>query len=131
MPTTLRHAAFQVVAVQTTTGFCSADFDQWGFVAKATLLTLMFVGGCAGSTGGGLKVVRILICVKVLLAELEHYYRPKVVRSVRVGKTSPQPDQYILSGFVVAHHRTSTQNGTTLGGNQLEFRQMKKGAGKV
>lgn len=96
-PTALRHAAFQVVAVQTTTGFCSADFDQWGFVAKATLLTLMFVGGCAGSTGGGLKVVRILICAKVLLAELEHYYRPKVVRSVRVGKTTVDPELRMIT----------------------------------
>ncbi len=88
LPTTLRHAAFQVVAIQTTTGFCSADFDQWGFIAKATLLTLMFVGASAGSTGGGIKVVRILIAAKVMLAELEHYYRPKVVRSVRVGNTA-------------------------------------------
>ncbi len=79
-------AAFQVVSLQTTTGFCTTDFDQWGFVAKAVLLTLMFIGGSAGSTGGGIKVVRIMIVAKVLWAEIEHAYRPKVVRPVRIGK---------------------------------------------
>ncbi len=90
--TTVGHALFQVVSIQTTTGFCSADFDQWGFVAKATLLILMFVGASAGSTGGGIKVVRIMIAAKVLLAEIEHVYRPRVVRPVRVGKAVIDPE---------------------------------------
>lgn len=84
---TVRHSVFQVVALQTTTGFCSADFDTWGFAAKATLLILMFVGASAGSTGGGIKVVRIMIVAKVVWAELEHVYRPKVVRPVKIGKS--------------------------------------------
>ncbi len=82
----VRDAMFQVVSIQTTTGFCTVDFDQWGFAAKATLLALMFVGASAGSTGGGIKVVRILIAGKVLLAELEHAYRPRVVRAVKIGR---------------------------------------------
>ena len=56
-------------------------------MAKATLLGLMFVGASAGSTGGGIKVVRILIVGKVLLSELEHAYRPRVVRAVKIGRT--------------------------------------------
>lgn len=92
LATNIHDAAFQVVAIQTTTGFCNADFDQWGFVAKATLLALMFVGGCAGSTGGGLKVVRIIILFKVVLAEIEHAYRPHVVRPVKIGKTPISSD---------------------------------------
>ncbi len=87
-----RQSLFQVVSMQTTTGFCSADFDTWGFAAKATLVALMFVGGCAGSTGGGIKVVRIMIAVKVLLTEIEHIYRPKVVRLVKIGKTTIDAD---------------------------------------
>ncbi|MFQ5462833.1 MAG: TrkH family potassium uptake protein [Phycisphaerae bacterium] len=83
----LRDALFQVVSIQTTTGFCTADSDQWGFLAKATLLCLMFIGGCAGSTGGGIKVVRILIAAKVILAELEHAYRHHVVRATRIGRS--------------------------------------------
>jgi len=85
--TILRDSLFQVVSIQTTTGFATADFDQWAFPAKAVLLTLMFVGGCAGSTGGGIKVGRILILIKVVLAELEHAFRPQVVRTTRVGKS--------------------------------------------
>ena len=87
-----RDALFQVVSIQTTTGFCTADFDAWGFTAKATLLTLMFVGASAGSTGGGIKVVRVIIAAKVILAELEHYYRPSVVRTIKVGKHAIDPD---------------------------------------
>ena len=86
--TLLRDGLFQVVSMQTTTGFCTADFDAWGFVAKATLLILMFVGASAGSTGGGIKVMRVLIAVKVLIAEFEQFYRPKVVRTVKIGKAT-------------------------------------------
>lgn len=88
----IQHSLFQVVSMQTTTGFCSADFDMWGFVAKATLIGLMFIGGSAGSTGGGIKVVRIMIVVKVLLAEIERVYRPKVVRPVKIGKATIEAD---------------------------------------
>jgi trk system potassium uptake protein TrkH len=90
--TTAERALFQVVSIQTTTGFCSADFDLWGFVPKAVLLALMFIGASAGSTGGGIKVVRIMIAAKVMLAELEHMYRPNVVRSVKVGRSTVEPD---------------------------------------
>lgn len=88
----IQHSLFQVVSIQTTTGFCTADFDTWGFVAKATLVAIMFVGGSAGSTGGGIKVVRVIIAVKVLLAEIERVYRPKVVRPVKVGKATIEAD---------------------------------------
>jgi trk system potassium uptake protein TrkH len=77
---------FTVVSQQTTTGFAIADFDTWPFVAKGVLLLLMFVGGCAGSTGGGIKVIRIWIALKVMLGELERAFRPHVVRPLKVGK---------------------------------------------
>ncbi len=83
--TVVRDALFQTVSMQTTTGFCTADFDTWGFVAKAILVSLMFVGGSAGSTAGGIKVIRIMIAVKVMAAELEHIFRPNVVRTVKIG----------------------------------------------
>ncbi len=82
-----RDGLFQVISIQTTTGFCSKDFDQWAFPAKATLLILMFIGASAGSTGGGIKVIRIMIAAKVVLAEIEHTYRPNVVRPVKIGRT--------------------------------------------
>ncbi len=84
---TIRHSVFQVVAVQTTTGFCTADFNLWPFLPKAILVIVMFVGASGGSTGGGIKVVRCLIAFKVLLAEIEHVFRPKVVRTIRLGRS--------------------------------------------
>ncbi|MCP4589496.1 MAG: TrkH family potassium uptake protein [bacterium] len=104
--TTLRYGVFQVVALQTTTGFCTAEFDHWPFVAKAVLITLMFVGASAGSTGGGVKVVRCLVAAKVLLTELERVFRPNVVRPVRLGKSTIEPEQRLaavsyLLGIVV------------------------------
>ena len=90
--TVIRDGLFQVVSIQTTTGFCTTDFDAWGFTAKATLLILMFIGASAGSTGGGIKVVRVMAAVKIVLAEIEHVYRPKVVRSVKIGKATLDPE---------------------------------------
>ena len=68
----------------TTTGFGTADFDTWSTFPKGLLLLLMFVGGCAGSTGGGLKVIRVVMLVKVVLLEIERSFRPNVVRRLRV-----------------------------------------------
>jgi len=85
---TIRHVLFTTVSIQTTTGFCTADFNQWAFPAKAILVGLMFVGGCGGSTGGGIKVIRFVILAKVLWMELETVFRPNVVRTVRVGTST-------------------------------------------
>lgn len=82
----IRHGVFQVISIQTTTGFATADFDKWTFFPKMTLLLLMFVGASAGSTGGGIKVIRILIAAKVLIAEVQRVFRPNVVKPVRIGK---------------------------------------------
>lgn len=83
-----RQAAFTAASIQTTTGYCTSDFNLWPFFAKAMLLALMFVGGCAGSTSGGIKVIRVWVAAKVILAEVEHVFRPHVVRPVRFGRTS-------------------------------------------
>ncbi len=83
----VRHGIFTTVSVATTTGFCTADFDTWPFAAKAVLILLMFIGGSAGSTAGGIKVIRIWVAFKVMLSEIEHVFRPNVVRPVRVGKS--------------------------------------------
>lgn len=82
----VRYGVFQVVAVQTTTGFCTADFDLWPFLPKFAMLCLMFVGGSAGSTGGGIKVIRCMMAFKILWAELERVFHPNVVRPVKIGK---------------------------------------------
>jgi trk system potassium uptake protein TrkH len=81
----LRDSAFQVVSTMTTTGFASADFDTWPYVSRMLLVVLMCIGGCAGSTAGGLKVIRIMMLVKIVLYRLELTFRPKLVRAVRVA----------------------------------------------
>ncbi len=80
---TLRQAYFQVCTVMTTTGYSTADFDQWPAFSKSLLVVLMFVGACAGSTGGGLKVSRIAIGAKSLLAYLGSFLHPRAIRPVR------------------------------------------------
>ncbi len=81
----VRYGLFQTVSIQTTTGFCTADFNQWPAVCRTVLVLLMFAGASAGSTGGGVKIVRCMIVAKVLWAELERVFRPNVVRVVRIG----------------------------------------------
>ena len=84
----LLHGLFGALTCQTTTGYCTADFNQWPFIAKTVMLTLMFVGGSAGSTGGGIKVIRIWIAVRVMAAELERVFRPQVVRPLKIGNAA-------------------------------------------
>ena len=80
----LTHAAFQVGTIITTTGFATADFDQWSSLAKTVLVLLMFVGACAGSTGGGIKVSRILVFFKSSFREIGSYIHPRSVNRIKV-----------------------------------------------
>jgi trk system potassium uptake protein TrkH len=88
----VRDGLFQVVSLQTTTGYCTANFEQWSFVPKMVLLALMFVGGSAGSTGGGIKVIRILIAFKVMVAEVRRIFQPNIVRPIKVGRATVDPE---------------------------------------
>ena len=80
----LRDALFTVVSIMTTTGFVTADFDQWPPAAKMILFILMLIGGCAGSTAGGIKVIRIIILMKDAVGSLLRAIHPKIVRTVKV-----------------------------------------------
>ncbi len=81
---TVRTAAFQVSSIMTTTGFATADFDRWPGVSKAVLLLLMIVGACAGSTGGGLKVSRVMILAKSVHREITKMLHPRAVTVMRL-----------------------------------------------
>ncbi len=81
----IRYGLFQVVSIVTTTGYGTHDFDQWSSVGRGVLFLLMFVGGCAGSTGGGLKVIRHILFLKILRLEVEQAFHPTVVRPLRLG----------------------------------------------
>lgn len=79
----LRHSAFQVSSILTTTGFATTDFNLWPDFSKGVLLVLMFIGGCAGSTAGGLKVSRIILMIKMIGSEIKHLLHPRAVTTVR------------------------------------------------
>jgi trk system potassium uptake protein TrkH len=80
----LRHAFFNVSSVISTTGFTSADFDLWPGFSKTIMVLVMMVGACAGSTGGGIKVSRIVIIFKVMMRELATALRPRQVKKITV-----------------------------------------------
>ena len=76
MWTSLRYATFQVMSIITTTGYGTADFEQWPALSQFILVILMFYGGCAGSTGGGIKQVRFLLLIKQSGAEIKRLIFP-------------------------------------------------------
>lgn len=78
----LRHSFFQTSSIMTTTGYTTADFDRWSVLSKSILLILMFIGACAGSTGGGIKVSRVIMLVKIIGREIKRLLHPRSVSSI-------------------------------------------------
>ena len=92
----LRHAFFQVASIITTTGFSTADYDLWPSLSKAILLLLIVIGGCAGSTAGGLKCARVLLLVKSFVRNIGRVQNPQKVAVIRVNKKPV--DEKIVAG---------------------------------
>lgn len=84
----LRAAAFQAVSIMTTTGYATADFEQWPVVTQYVLLLLMFLGGCAGSTGGAIKHMRVILLLKHAHWQLYRLVHPRAVVPLRLGRQS-------------------------------------------
>lgn len=82
--TALRHAYFNVTSIISTTGFGTVDFEQWPEYCKWILILLMFSGACAGSTGGGMKISRIMVLVKAMTAEVKQMVRPRSISRVQL-----------------------------------------------
>ncbi|MBQ7501008.1 MAG: TrkH family potassium uptake protein, partial [Clostridia bacterium] len=80
----LRHSFFQVASISTTTGYNTYNFELWPSLSKTVLVALMFIGSCAGSTGGGIKVSRILILMKTIKKELAMFIHPRSVKKIRM-----------------------------------------------
>lgn len=96
---TLRLSAFQVSSIMTTTGYATADFNSWPGLSKGILFILMFIGACAGSTAGGLKVSRIILLVKRVKANIKHMIHPRSTESVRFeGKKT---DNDMMTGVLI------------------------------
>lgn len=94
----LRHAFFQVGSIITTTGYSSINYDVWPQLSKTILVILMFIGACSGSTGGGIKVSRLLILVKSIHKELSLMVHPRMVKKIK------------MSGHPVAHETLRSTN---------------------
>jgi len=96
----LRFSAFQVVSIMTTTGYVTADYSKWNGLAKTVLFILMFIGGCAGSTGGSIKVIRIYTLLKQAVNELKYNIHPKGVFSLTINGQSLRKNLiFSVSGF--------------------------------
>ncbi len=101
---TVRHSAFQVASIITTTGYATVDFNLWPAFAKIILFLLMFVGGCAGSTAGGIKVSRVIILFKQTKANLKHFIHPRSVDSVRFeGKPLERSTVYSVTSYLAVY----------------------------
>lgn len=103
-----RYGLFQVLSISSTTGYVTADFNQWPALSKVVLVSLMFVGGCAGSTAGGMKAMRLLILMRYAFREVRHLLYPKAVFQVKLrGMSVPRETLnsivafFVLSGFVL------------------------------
>ena len=97
----LRYSSFQVGAIMTTTGFGTADFETWPTVSRAVLLMLFFCGGMAGSTAGGMKLIRIMIILKVVVHEIRLGFRPNLVAPIRLG-SAPVPEGVVRGTLAYA-----------------------------
>ena len=97
-------AAFTVVAVGTTTGYGTADFESWPHFLRIMLIMLMFVGGSAGSTAGGMKVFRVMLVAKYVVHEFRRFVRPHHVRTLLVGGhgVGDEVIRNVLAFFVVS-----------------------------
>ena len=93
-----RHSGFQVVSIMTTTGFSTVNFGTWPAFAKATLLILMIVGASAGSTGGALKVSRILVLLKYIYRRVSLAFNPQAIIPIKVGNNVLS--QQVVSGVI-------------------------------
>ncbi len=99
---TIRHAAFQVVSIVTTTGYATQDYGQWPVFSQMLLFVLMFFGGCAGSTTGAIKCVRILVIGKFIYKEIYRLIHPHVITHVKLnGKVLPPEVIKGVTGFTI------------------------------
>lgn len=121
----LTHAFFQISSTISSSGFCSVNFTDWDYTSKAILLIAMLAGGCASSAGGGIKIARWLLILKIMRAELAKILHPKAVYNIKVGNYSVPKDVLyqtlmfvsfylailVFSGFLIA----IVEHNTTIG----------------
>ena len=104
VPQTFRFSVFQVLSVISTSGFSTADFNQWPILSRSILVLLMFIGACAGSTGGGLKVGRIMLLMKTFVREVRLMLHPRSVNVIRTdGKRVDEETVRGTASYLIAY----------------------------
>ncbi len=100
--TILRKSAFQAVSILTTTGYSTADFDAWSETTHAVLLGLMLIGGCSGSTSGGLKILRVIVALRICLVNIETAFRTRLFRQIKIsGRTVDAEARVSIAGYII------------------------------
>lgn len=100
----LRYGVFQAVAIGTTTGFGTADYETWTSLSQIFIFLLMFIGGSAGSTGGGMKVIRLIVVIKHGIIELKKMLHPQAVIPLKLGKrVIPKEVAFSIIGFFLLY----------------------------
>jgi trk system potassium uptake protein TrkH len=118
----LRHAAFQVVSIVTTTGYATADYEMWPPMSQIIIFLCMFMGASAGSTGGGMKCLRIMLCFKYCYKELFAMIHPRAVSRIKIGG-KPVPEGVVRSvlGFLALYMALFAIATVLLAGTGLDF----------
>ncbi|UCD77749.1 MAG: TrkH family potassium uptake protein [Desulfobacterales bacterium] len=118
----LRYGAFQVVSIVTTTGYATADYEQWPAMSQLILLLCMFIGASAGSTGGGMKCLRIMLCFKYCYKELFSLVHPRAVSHIKIGgKTVPDDVMRSVLGFMALYVGLFAISSVVLAGTGVDF----------
>jgi trk system potassium uptake protein TrkH len=118
----LRYGAFQVVSIITTTGYATADYERWPAMSQLILLLCMFFGASAGSTGGGMKCLRIMLCFKYCYRELFSLIHPHAVTQVKIsGQTVPEDVLRSVVGFLALYVGLFALSAVVLAGMGVDF----------
>ncbi len=118
----LRYGSFQVVSIMTTTGFGTADFDTWPHFSRLLLVSIMLIGGCAGSTAGGIKVIRLYVIVKYAGIQLNRLVRPRLVKPLYVGdREVPRETIEGILGFFLFYSVFTVAGGLIMTALGLDF----------
>jgi len=118
----LRYAAFQVVSIVTTTGYATADYELWPGMSQIIIFLCMFVGASAGSTGGGMKCLRIMLCFKYCYKELFSMIHPRAVSHIKIGgKTVPEDVVRSVLGFLALYMVLFALSTILLAGTGVDF----------
>lgn len=119
---TIRHAFFQVGSIITTTGFSTVDFNAWPQFSKTILVILMFVGACAGSTGGGIKVSRFVILTKAMKKEVSMMIHPRMVKKIKMdGRNLPHETMRSTNVFISIYCLVLFTSVLLLALNEFDF----------